>query len=93
MLANEKLPLGGTNKNPAELALRRTQTLDVLGFQTFVAGDDVEGDLFSFVQGFKASPGNGRMMHENVLPAALGDEAKPLFIVKPLNFAAGHNCS
>src|SRR5579871_2269915 len=29
-------------------------------------------------------------MYEYVLPRTLGDEAKPLFVVKPLNFATGH---
>jgi hypothetical protein len=74
-------------------ALGRVHTLNILGLKPFVTGDNFKGDLVAFIQRFEPCTGYGRMMHENVLPGTLGDEAKPFFVVKPLHFAACHNCS
>ena len=65
--------------------------LNVLGFQPFVADDDIEGDIVALIQGFESRADNGRMMHKHVLPGILGDEPKPFFIIEPLDFATGHN--
>ena len=35
-------------------ALRRIHALDILGFKPFVAGNDIEGNLVSFIQGFES---------------------------------------
>jgi len=71
--------------------LHWVQALDVLGLQSFFAGDDVERDLFTLVQSLETGPDNGRVVDENILAGILGDETKPLFIVEPLYFAASHN--
>jgi hypothetical protein len=72
-------------------ALHRSHALDILGFQPFVAGDNIEGNFVSFIQGFESRTRDGRVMHENVLTRILGDKAKPFFVVEPLDFATGHN--
>jgi hypothetical protein len=88
----------GERKSPASRdclartpALHRTHALDILGFKPFIAGYDIEGNFVSFIQGFEPRTRDGRVMHENVLSCILGDEAKPFFIVEPLDFATGHN--
>src|SRR5258708_26625944 len=70
--------------------LRCSLTLDVLGFWTFVAGDDVEVDIFPFVQDFETGSDDRRVMHKNILSCILGDEAEPFFIIPPFHFATGH---
>jgi hypothetical protein len=71
-------------------ALHRIHTLNILGFQPLVAGDHLKRDFVTFVEGFESRADNGRVMDENVLPGTLGDEPKPFFVIKPLNFAASH---
>jgi hypothetical protein len=73
--------------------LRCLDALDVFGFQPFFTGDDLEGNDVAFIQVFESLPGDGRVMHKNVLPGTLADEPEPLFIVEPFDFAAGHNDS
>jgi len=66
------------------------QALHVLGFQTFVAGYDFEGDFFAFIERFESGADDGRVMHENVLAGTLGDKAKPFLVIEPLYFATSH---
>jgi len=66
------------------------EALHVLGFQTFVAGYDFEGDFFAFVERLESSADYGRVMHKDVLAGTLGDKAKPFFVVEPLYFATSH---
>ena len=67
--------------------------LNVLGFQPFITGNDIKGDVFALIQCFESRADNRRMMHKDVLPGILGDEPKPFFIIEPLDFATGHNLS
>ncbi len=69
----------------------RLGSLDVFGLKAFFAGDDVEVDFVTFIQSAEAVPLNGAIMNKNVLTGFLCDETKPMFIVEPLYFAAGHN--
>jgi hypothetical protein len=64
--------------------------LDVLGFQTLFACNDFEGNLIAFIQGFESFAYDTLVMHKNIGTGTLGDEAESLFVVKPLDFAAGH---
>jgi hypothetical protein len=64
--------------------------LDVLGLQPFIAADNVKGDFVAFIEGLEPRAHDGRMMHKDILPGILSDEAKPLFIIEPLDFATGH---
>jgi hypothetical protein len=89
--------MAGERKSPASRdlpggapTLRRTHALDILGFKPFVAGYDIEGNFVSFIQGFEPRARDGRVMHKYVLTGILGDEAKPFFIIEPLDFATGH---
>jgi hypothetical protein len=84
-----KLPRERINCLPTNV-LRRADPLDILCLQPFVAGHNIEGDFFPFIQGLKSATRNRGMMHENILPRALGDESKPFFIVEPFYFAACH---
>jgi hypothetical protein len=74
-------------------ALSRIYALDVFSYQTFFAGDDLEGNFVAFVQGFESLTRYGRMMHEDILARTLGDEAEAFFVIEPFDFAASHNCS
>jgi hypothetical protein len=65
---------------------------DVLGFEAFIALDDLELDLFALVQGFEALAEDGRVMDEDVLPGFFDDEAEAFLIIKPLDLATGHSC-
>jgi hypothetical protein len=67
--------------------------LDVLGLEALVARDDVKGDFLALHQRFEPAPHDGCMMHENILPRILGDEAESFFVVEPLNFATSHSFS
>jgi hypothetical protein len=89
-MANGNSAKRGNCHEQADKTLRRLHALDVLRLQPFVTGDDLERNLVSFVQGFEPTADNGRVMHKNVLPRILGDEAKPFFIVEPLYFSASH---
>jgi hypothetical protein len=64
---------------------------DVFGFETFFAGDNVKVDLVAFVQRPKTLALNGAVVNKDVLAAFLRYETKPVLIVEPLYFAAGHN--
>jgi len=77
----------------SQAALRTLHALDVFGFQTFFAGDDLKGHRVALIQCFESLAGYGRVMHENVLTGTLGDEAEPFLVIEPLDFAAGHNDS
>jgi hypothetical protein len=61
-----------------------------LGFQTLVAGYDLKRDFFALVERFESGTNDGRVMHEDVLAGALGDKAKPFFVIEPLYFATSH---
>jgi len=67
------------------------EALHVLGFQTFVAGYDFEGDFFPFIESFESSADNGRVMHKDVLAGTLGYKAEPFFVIEPLYFATSHS--
>jgi hypothetical protein len=67
--------------------------LNVLRFQSFVAGDHFKSDHLTLVQSFETAAHNGRVVHKDVLPGVLGDKAKPFFVIKPLNFTTSHNVS
>jgi len=64
--------------------------LDVLSLQTFGAFDNLKLNGFPFVQRFEALALNGGVMNEHILAGILGNETKTLFVVEPLDFAAGH---
>jgi hypothetical protein len=66
------------------------RALDVLGFQTFFTGDDFKGNFIAFVESFESRADDGRVMHEDILTGTLGNKPESLFIVEPLDFAAGH---
>jgi hypothetical protein len=53
--------------------------LDIRGFQSFVAGDHIKDDGFTFVQRLETVAHDGRVMHKNVLPRVLGDKTKAFF--------------
>src|SRR5579864_6828734 len=63
-----------------------------LGLGTFLAGDDFENDFITFTQGLEAFSQDCSVMHKNILPRILGDEAQALHIVPPFDFAFSHNC-
>jgi hypothetical protein len=73
-----------------ERMLLRLGTLHVLSFWTFVTIDDLKQNCFTFQQGFKTLTCNAGVMNKNVLPSILSDESKPLFVIEPLYFTAGH---
>jgi hypothetical protein len=64
---------------------------DVFGLQTLFARNNVEVDIVAFVQGPEPFSLDRAVMDEDVLTGFLGDEAKPVFVIKPLYFATGHN--
>jgi len=66
--------------------------MNILGFKSLVARDDVEGDFFTFIQRLKSGPSNGRVVHENVLTGILGDETETFLVIEPLYFATSHTC-
>jgi hypothetical protein len=66
------------------------RTVNVLGFQPFVTGNDFERDHFTLVQSFEPPAHDRRVMHEYVLPGIIGDKAKPFFVIEPLNFTTCH---
>lgn len=70
-----------------------TQSLDVLGFESFITGDDFEANFFPFIQCLEALSGNLRMMHKDILAGILGNEAKPFFVIEPFYLTTGHNFS
>lgn len=74
----------------ADVRSGRVHALNVLSFKTFFARNYFEGDFFAFFKGFKSGAHYGRVMHENVLTGALGDETEPFFVIKPFYFAASH---
>jgi hypothetical protein len=71
----------------------RLGALDVLRLQTPIAGHGFKDHGFTFVQGLVTAAKDGSVMHEDILPRVLDNEAKTLFIVKPLYFATCHSCS
>jgi hypothetical protein len=74
-------------------ALWSLYALNMFGFQPFFTRNDFEGNNVALIQGFESLTGDGGMMHKYILPGTLGNEAKPFFIIEPLDFAAGHNDS
>jgi hypothetical protein len=82
--------IGGRERNPPSGPIC---ALDVLRLQAFFAGHGFKGRNFAFVQGFVTRAEDGGMMHKDIPPGIVGDEAETLLIVKPLYFATGHNCS
>ena len=69
----------------------RLGAFDVFGLQTLFARNNVEVDVVAFVQSSEAFSLDRAIVDEDVLTGFLGDEAKPVFVVKPLYFATGHN--
>lgn len=65
--------------------------LDVLRFQTPLAGHGFKRHGFAFIQGLVPPAEDGGVVDEDILPGVLDNEAKPFFVVKPLHFAACHN--
>lgn len=51
------------------------------------AFDDIELNVLTFVKGFEAVALNSGKMHEHVLAAVSFNKAKPLFSIKPFDFA------
>src|SRR5688572_32246488 len=76
----------------ARLVLHRL-ALNVLGFQALAAINDFEVDDFALVQRLETVSEDGRVVDENVLTRILSDEPEAFLVVKPLDFAAGHNVS
>src|ERR1041384_6179559 len=66
------------------------RALHVLSFWTFFPRHNLEDDFFTFVQRLEAFPHDRRVVDKDILPAVLGNEAKPLFIVPPFDFAFSH---
>lgn len=64
--------------------------LNLFGLWALVAGDDLEYDLFPFVQRFESVAQNCRVMHKNILPGILSDKSKTLRIIPPFYFATRH---
>jgi hypothetical protein len=91
--ANENLYGRETTDFPAAQLLSGLRALDVLGFQSFVTDNHLEQNVFTLIQGLKPRADDGRMVYEHVLAGILRNKPKPLFIVEPLHFATGHNCS
>ena len=73
--------------------LRRllARTLDVCGFGTLFACDDVEADLLALVQRLETIPDNRRVMDEDIGAAILNDKAKPMLVIEPFYLATGHS--
>ena len=69
----------------------RLGAFDVFGLQTLFARNNVEVDVVAFVQSPEPFALDRTVMDEDVLSGFLGDEAKPVFVIKPLYFATGHN--
>src|SRR5687767_5013410 len=67
--------------------------VDVLSLGALVAIHQFVVHHFSLVQGFITGTQNTSVMHENVLPLFLADEAKPSPVIEPFNLSAGHNVS
>ena len=65
--------------------------LDVLGLGSLFTRHNVEDDLLALIQRLEPSPHNRRMMHEDIRPALLHDEAEPMSVIEPLYFATGHS--
>src|SRR5437588_6160520 len=67
---------------------------DVRGLRALGARLGIEGDLRPLGQGAIALSGDGRVVHEEVLPTLVRrDEAEPLVIAEPLDGSGGHECS
>jgi hypothetical protein len=71
----------------------RLGALDVLRLQAPIAGNGFKGHVFAFVQGLVATTKDGGVVHKDILPGVLDNEAETLFVVKPLYFATCHSCS
>jgi len=69
----------------------RPDALNVFGFGTFIAGNDVKRHFISFVQGLETLADDGGVVNEDVLAWILCYEAEAFFVVPPFNFAAGHS--
>ena len=69
----------------------RLGAFDVFGLQSLFARNNIEVDVVAFIEGSKSVTLDRAVMDEDVLTGLLGDEAKPVFVIKPLNFATGHN--
>jgi hypothetical protein len=69
----------------------RLGAFDVFGLQTLFARNNIEVDIVALVQSPKPIALDCAVMDEYVLTRFLGDEAKPVFVIKPLYFATGHN--
>src|SRR6185436_1978548 len=65
-------------------------SVDILGLQPFVTGDDVKFDFFTFIQGLESGTQYGGVMHKDILSRVLGDKPKTFLVVEPFYFAAGH---
>jgi hypothetical protein len=98
-MANQKLleslshKRGGTPAEaaPNGLSRARAQTLNVLSLETFGAGHDLKTDHLALIQGLKPFPDNRRVMHKDIRAGFLNDEAKPVPVIEPFYFAAGHS--
>ena len=82
-------------KKPAEAGFFRfTQVrvdsgdLDFLSLQAFLALGDDERDALAFLQGLEARALDRAEMHEQVVTAFRGDEAKTFGVVEPLDCTA-----
>jgi hypothetical protein len=62
--------------------------LDFLSLQAFLALGDYERDALTFLQGLEARALDRAKMHEQVITAFRGDEAKTLGVVEPLDCTA-----
>ena len=73
------------------LLVLRLSAFDVFGLETFFAGNDVKVDLVALVEGPETVALDCAIVDKYVLTGFLSDKAEPVFIIKPLYFAAGHN--
>jgi hypothetical protein len=64
--------------------------LNVLGFETLPALDQLKAHDLTLVQGLETAAGDLGMVHKDILTGILNDEAESLFIVEPFDFATGH---
>ena len=69
----------------------RVQALDVLGFRTLLAGNDLEADLLALSQRLETNPDNRRVVDEDIRAAILKDKAEPMPVIEPFYFATGHS--
>jgi hypothetical protein len=61
------------------------------GLSGAAIGDDIEGDLLSFVEAVEAGPFDSADVHEDILAAIIGlDKAEALLTVEPLYSSLRH---